>query len=113
MFRVSSFRRAARAIAVLVLLAGSASLVHWGKDDLACVPGGAPDADGAAFAAASDTADHCLVCHWTRSLRSPSAAVPRVQSALVAADRFDVLPPAALRAPALDRVPARAPPHTL
>ena len=113
MFRVSSFRRAARAIAILVLLAGSASLMHWGKDDLACVPGGAPDADGAGFAAAADTADHCLVCHWTRSLRSPSAAVPRVHSALVAAGHFDVHPPAALRAPALDRVPARAPPQPL
>jgi len=113
MFRVSSFRPHARTIALLLLLAGPAGFQHSGKDDFACVLGGSAT-DGEALASApSDTAEHCLVCHWTRSLRSHSASTARTQSGLVPATAVDVLQPVAHRDPALDRAPARAPPVSL
>jgi hypothetical protein len=114
MFRLSLFRRLARPIAVLVLLAGPAGLLHTGLDDRACIAAGEPD-DGIARlgAARGHSSDHCLVCHWTSSLRSPSLSVARAHAVLVVGAGIDVSPPIARRAPALDRLPARAPPRTL
>jgi hypothetical protein len=114
MFRLSLFRRLARPIAVLVLLCGPAGLLHSGIDDLACVASGAPG-DGLARLGAgpADLSEHCLVCHWTRSLRSTSLSVARAHAVLVVGAGIDVSPPIARRAPALDRLPARGPPRTL
>src|SRR5688572_8893287 len=113
MLRVSSLRPYARTIALLLLLTGPAGFQHSGKDDFACVLGGAA-AEGEALAQApSDPAEHCLVCHWTRSLRSHSVSTTRTQSGLVPEAAFDVSHPVAHRAPALDRAPARAPPLSL
>jgi hypothetical protein len=113
MIRVSSFRPYARTIALLLLLTGPAGFQHSGKDDFACVPGGSTTDGDALAAAPSDIADHCLVCHWTRSLRSHSATFARTHWALAAAGGVDVSQPVAHRAPALDRAPARAPPLPL
>src|SRR5687767_6929579 len=112
MFRVSSFRPYARTIALFLLLAGPAGLQHSGKDDFACVLGAATDGEALAQAP-SDPADHCLVCHWTRSLRSHAVPTARTQSGLVPETAVDVSQPVAHRAPALDRGPARAPPLSL
>ena len=111
MLRLSLFRRFARSVVFLLLLAGPAGLQHSGKDDLACVAGGASDGDVTELGAApDDTVEHCLVCHWTRSLRSPSASVVRLRPTLVAAARADVRQAVPDRDPSLDRAPARAPP---
>ena len=112
MIRVSSFRPYARTIAVLLLLAGPAGFQHSGKDDFACVLGGSTDGEAVA-PAPSDISEHCLVCHWTRSLRSHSASTVRTHSGLIPSVAVDVSHPAAHRAPSLDRAPARAPPLSL
>jgi hypothetical protein len=114
MFRLSLFRRLARPIAVLVLLAAPAGLLHTGLDDPACIAAGEPD-DGTARlgAAPGHSSDHCLVCHWTRSLRAPSPAVERVFAALAVGGRVDIAPPSLHHEPALDPAPARAPPPSL
>jgi hypothetical protein len=113
MVRLSRFRRLARSVAVLLLLAAPSGLLHAGSDDFACLPGATADGGATLGAAGGDTADHCLVCHWTRSLRSPSPPVARIHAALVAATPIDESCPIAQRAPALDRLPARAPPRSL
>lgn len=113
MFRLSDLRRFARPIAVLVLLAGPAGMLHSGIDDPGCVGRGASGADVAAWGTApADAADHCLVCHWTRSLRSPFPSIARAYSALVAAAGVEIPQPALHHAPALERGPARAPPRS-
>lgn len=112
MVRLSLFRRFARSIACLLLLTGSTGFQHSGKDDVACIAGDTPAGDASGLGTApDDSADHCLVCHWTRSLRSPSASVASVHAAFIAEVRVDVRQPAAERGPALARGPARAPPH--
>lgn len=113
MVRLSRFRRLARSVALLLLLAVPSGLLHTGSDDFACVPGAMPDGGAALGAASTDAADHCLVCHWTRSLRSQSPLTARIHAALVETVPIDVSSPLTHRAPALDRVPARAPPSTL
>lgn len=115
MSRHSSFRRVTRAIAVWLLLVGPSEFQHVGQDDFACAPAGLGEsaADRTIGAPRSDTAEHCLVCHWTRSLRSPSATVTRVTSTFVAGDAVEPRQAVPHRAPALDQSPARAPPATL
>jgi hypothetical protein len=112
MFRLSLFRRLARPIAVLVLLASPAGLLHSGIDDPGCVASGSDDGIARLGGAPADCAEHCLVCHWTRSLRSPSPSIARAQASLVAAARVDIPQPALQYPPALDRGPARAPPRS-
>lgn len=107
-------RRSSRIIAVL-LLASFWGLAHRDVDD-ACASGvfEAHDESAHAFGAAKDTApDHCAVCHAARSPRrsfAPAGEVhaPRLPGSVVVAP--DVV---SRRAPALDRLPARAPPATL
>src|SRR5687768_2523448 len=114
MFRVSLFRSHARTIALFLLLTGVAGYQHAGKDDFGCGPlGGSPSSADSVGAAPADAPEHCVVCHWMRSLRSSSALTPPVHSAPASAGDVDVLPDVAHRAPALDRSPARAPPLSL
>ena len=114
MYRLQRYRSFARVVALALLLAAPASLQHGGKDDLACAPFGEARSDvDALHGSPSDAPDHCLVCHWMRSLRSPFATPPRLDSTLAAAARIDIPPAVAAHAPALARIPARAPPVSL
>ena len=109
---LSRFRQFARVIAAMLLLTGPVVFQHEGRDDFACAPGGATDRDIAEIAAApSGAAQHCLVCHWTRSLRTPSPSSAYATSLLITATTVDVAEGKSHRAPALDRLPARAPPR--
>jgi hypothetical protein len=113
MLRVSFFRPYARAIAICLLLTGGAGFQHSGKDDFACGLGGS-STDGPTLAASTpDGLEHCLVCHWTRSLRSSSALAPPIHCVPAASADVDSRQPARHGAPALDRAPARAPPFSL
>lgn len=111
---LDQLRRSSRVIAVL-LLASFWSLSHRDVDD-ACTTGvfETHDESAHAFGAARDTTpDHCAVCHAARSPRrsfGPAAQLhaPRVPGTVVANSEA-----VSRRAPALDRLPARAPPATL
>ena len=114
MYRLQRYRSYARVIALALLLAAPATLQHGGKDDFACAPLGQASSDGDVLhGSPSDAPEHCLVCHWTRSLRSPSAAPAAFDSELIPAARVDAASPQAARAPSLSRLPARAPPVSL
>ncbi len=102
---------------VLAIGMGTASLEqlhHAGEDDAACaIRVVAHDAGDHAFTADAPeaTPEHCVICHWARALRlSPAVATRLVAVVTTATLRlvpFDVLPASA---PALSRLPARAPP---
>jgi hypothetical protein len=107
-------RRSARVVA-LVLLASFWGLLHGDRDD-ACafvafeahdestpVVGGPGGGDR----------DHCVVCHSVRTPRRPLGAVAQLQSPIALGALVDLSDTAAHRAPALDCLPARAPPATL
>jgi hypothetical protein len=114
MFRLSLFRRLARPIALLVLLAGAVSLLHSGIDDPACASlEGSEEGTARLGGAPADSSDHCLVCHWARTLRAPSPSIARALTSLVATTRVDVPQPALQHPPSIDRCPARAPPRSL
>lgn len=110
MIRLELFRRFARAIAIVLLAWGPLGFQHAGKDDFACAPAPASDDAQAMGEAPDDGLEHCQVCHWTRSLRSRFASTVYVQHVVTIAAHVNDLQPVAHRAPALDRLPARAPP---
>jgi hypothetical protein len=113
MLRVSLFRPYLRTIAVFLLLTGLAGLQHSGKDDFACGLGGSSSGSPTLESAPSDATEHCLVCHWTRSLRSSSAVAPPIQSVPAVAADVHIRQPLVHLSPSLDRAPARAPPLSL
>lgn len=113
MLRVSLFRPYLRTIALFLLLTGVAGFQHSGKDDFACGLGGSSSDAPTLEAAPSDPTEHCLVCHWTRSLRSSSAVVPLSQCIPAVAADVDIRQPLIHLSPSLDRAPARAPPRSL
>ena len=112
------FRRRpwARSIAVLLLIVAGAGVSHLDKGDRACAPVVVDEHDESKHVFRAPVPvdhAHCAICHWTRLPRSAFAPLPGFQSpfsvGLTIAER------AALthRAPALDRLPARAPPAAL
>ena len=113
MFGLSLYRQFARVIASVLLLSALAGLQHGGRDDFACAPTGTPAETDAIAVGASDTGEHCLVCHWTRSLRSPFASAPQCESIVLTMTCVDSPTPIAICAPAPGRLPARAPPASL
>jgi hypothetical protein len=115
---LAAMRRWSRLIAAVLLLAAG-RLPHLAVDDVACLPGtlqsfGQHDETQHALRAGStDHDNHCAVCHWTRSLRSP-----RTDFAVAAAhvDPLSLLYGAAsdrTLAPVFRSLPARAPPTQL
>jgi hypothetical protein len=113
--RVLRLRRTSRAIAVLLLLVAATGAVHFDKGDQACAPvivDHHDESKHAIHAAAPVEHSHCAVCHWTRLPRTAFVAIAFAQtlSANIVIDERD---PFTLRAPALDRLPARAPPVRL
>ena len=109
-------RRWSRTVAVLLLAASAAGVPHLEKGDQACAPVmvGEHDASKHAFRApiAVEHA-HCAICHWTRLPRSAFAPIRSFQSPLAAGVTIDERDLFTHRAPALDRLPARAPPIVL
>lgn len=111
---LARLRRSSRLVAVL-LLATFWSVAHRGSDD-GCLEGVLETHDeskhvmGVADGAAPD---HCAVCHWVRSPRRPHGTPFHAQSPLLAGTLVDASEADSLRAPALDRLPARAPPAAL
>lgn len=109
-------RRWSRMVAVILLIAAIPAMPHFAQDDLACdLTGLAPaqhDESQHGFRASGDATEreHCALCHWSRSLRSPLTALGlTVAPASAAAIEHSLLaaPPAS---PVLEHLPARAPP---
>ena len=114
--RVVRLRAPSRAIALLLLLLSLAGVPHFDQADRACAPvlTGEHDESKHAFRAlAASEHDHCAICHWTRLPRSAFAPTPPFQSPLCTGVAVEPGDPFTHRAPALDRLPARAPPALL
>jgi mono/diheme cytochrome c family protein len=102
-------------LAAVLLLAWLSPLAvpHAADDDLLCVPAGAsPDAPAqwAAVGGGDRQPHHCVICHSFRSFRSALADCGPAAVSLAAEHGVYVLADPSRRAPALDRLPARAPP---
>jgi hypothetical protein len=112
-------RRGARLVAVVLLVAAASALPHLPLDDEGCLAPAAKwsqqhDEWQAGVRSASDQPrDHCAVCHWNRTVRSPRAsivaAVAQIVPCLLVTETGWAVPPA----PVLENLPARAPPQTL
>src|SRR5688500_16167153 len=113
-------RRWSRVVAVILLIAAGRGLPHFAQDDPGCSPAviqsyAAHQQSDHAVGEASraDHRNHCAVCHWSRSLRSPLTAVSVWLADVnppTLVSRGPVLAAAAVVEPAL---PARAPPSLL
>ena len=118
--RLGRVRRWSRVVAVILLIAAGRGLPHFAQDDPGCTPGpfqlllaeGGSDHVGGGPARAR-TPEHCALCHWSRSLRSPLASLPAwvtqahpptLVSRRPAPSAFTVVLPA---------LPARAPPASV
>jgi hypothetical protein len=114
--RVVRLRTPSRAIALLLLLLSVAGVPHFDQGDRACAPvlSGEHDESKHAFRGpATVDHDHCAICHWTRLPRSAFAPVPPFRSPWTAGVALEQGDAFTHRAPALDRLPARAPPALL
>ena len=112
-------RRWSRMVSVVLLLASGGGLPHFAVDDPGCLTPvesfGEHDETQHALGAAGapHSAEHCAVCHWTRTLRSPRAAAASLApQAVSSAGLFRLLSPVHL-APVMEHLPARAPPALL
>lgn len=114
--RVVGPRTPSRAVALLLLLLSIAGVPHFDTGDRACAPvlAGEHDESKHAFRApVSVDHEHCAICHWTRLPRSVFAPIPPFRSLPSAGVAIEQGDPFTHRAPALDRLPARAPPVLL
>ena len=114
--RLFRHRRWPRALAVWLLLLSAAGVPHLDQGDQACAPVIVDEHDESKHAIRAPVAvehAHCAICHWTRLPRSAFAPIPSYQSPLSTAFAIEQRDPFIRRAPALDRLPARAPPVRL
>jgi len=114
--RVVRLRTCPRAVALLLLLLTIAGVPHFDAGDRACAPVLAGEHDESKHAFRAPVAvehDHCAICHWTRLPRSAFAPIPPFRSPLSVGVAMEPGSPFTHRAPALDRLPARAPPASL
>jgi hypothetical protein len=112
-------RRGARLVAVVLLLAAASALPHLPLDDEGCLAPAAEsyqqhdDSQAGVRSASDQQREHCAVCHWNRTVRSPRASivatVAQIVPCLLVAETGWAAPPA----PVLENIPARAPPQTL
>jgi hypothetical protein len=103
----------ARWLAALLLVATFAPLAtpHVGDDDALCAPvNAASDALDVLPMAAGQQAHHCVVCHSVRSYRSALSDCGSAHVGLTSERTVAATVRVWHRAPALDRLPARAPP---
>jgi hypothetical protein len=111
---LARLRRSTRFVAVL-LLASFWGLAHKDSDD-ACANAlleAHDESKHVVGAADGDAAEHCAVCHSVRTPRRPFGPAPQLHAPLGLASSADAADARFCRAPALDRIPARAPPATL
>ena len=112
-------RRWSRLVAVVLLLASVGAVPHLTQDDAACanVPaeayGAHQETQHGLSAAGPEHQDHCALCHWTRSLRSPRTDAAGWSLELAPPTLVHRQSNRAHAAPSLDNLPARAPPATL
>ena len=109
---LARLRRSARGLAILLLLASTPAWPHLDQDDLACAPVAADRHDESKHAIdgwVASTHTHCAICHWARTLRRP-AAPAQVQAPLLVGATLAGRTTLSRRPPALDQLPARAPP---
>jgi hypothetical protein len=114
--RLFRLRRLARIIAALLLLAPVVAGPHVDDGDRACAPIVVDEHDESKHRFAPSVPidhEHCAICHWTRLPRSPFAPIAALRSQLAAGLTIDERDPFTHRAPALDKLPARAPPTVL
>jgi hypothetical protein len=111
-------RRCSRLVAAVLLLA-SARLPHLAADDVACVPaalaayGQHDETDHGLRPAGQEPQEHCGLCHFTRSLRSPGTALAEWDARINPPSLVHQGPPGAPLASLPDSLPARAPPASL
>ena len=115
MFRTASSRLRSPWLATALLLAWLAPIVapHAGGDDLLCEIPVSETGAASVRATVDDSgqpAHHCVICHSARSYRS--ALTDLGLAAIVLAPEHAVAPviSGVHRSPALDNLPARAPP---
>jgi hypothetical protein len=103
-----------RAFAAMLLVAWLSPLVvAHAEDDLLCAPlSAAPDAPArlAGPTGVDRQAHHCIICHSMRSFRTALADCGPAAVNLTAEHGVDASADVSRRAPAFDRLPARAPP---
>ncbi len=109
----------ARLVAMVLLLAAAAGLPHLPQDDQGCVrpaaeyAGSEPSPHGLRAPGEVGHHDHCAVCHWTRSLRSPLTILGVLTPAATPPLPVHGAAVAAALAPVVRTLPARAPPFDL
>jgi hypothetical protein len=109
-------RRVARVVAALLLFGAMRGLAHPALDDTACAPAALEHHDEskhAIGAAVADEHQHCAICHWSRTVRSPLGTAAAFLAPQSAASLLPQLSAGVRRALALDNLPARAPPAAL
>jgi hypothetical protein len=102
-------------LAAVLLLAWLSPLVvpHAADDDLICAPLGiSPDAPARWTPATGVDRQphHCVICHSIRSFRNALSDCGPAAVSLTAEHGVDASADVSHRAPAFDRLPARAPP---
>jgi hypothetical protein len=108
-------RRSSQWLAACLLLVWLAPFVapHAADDDLLCAPVGAspdPPARWTTDTGGARQPHHCVICHSIRSFRTALADCGPAAVNLTAEHGVDAFADASRRAPAFDRLPARAPP---
>jgi hypothetical protein len=99
------------AVFVIVAALGPLLMPHAGDDDQLCVPVEAGSGTPVMRTpAAAPQPHHCAVCHSIRSFRTALADCGPAAARLVSEQAVAAAMRAWRRAPALDRLPARAPP---
>jgi hypothetical protein len=111
---LARLRRSSRFLALLLLISFW-GLGHKAGDDVCAsdLPQAHDESQHAIGAPAGTVGQHCAICHLVRTPRGPYGSITTVRIPLL--DGGLVLTPEAVarRAPALDRLPARAPPASL
>jgi hypothetical protein len=110
---LARLRRSSRTFALL-LLVSFWGLGHQAGDDICAsdAPQAHDESKHTIGAATGVAAQHCAICHSIRTPR-PFGTVAHVWAPLITGDLVHTSEAVAHRAPALDRLPARAPPASL
>ncbi len=112
-------RRWSRLVAMVLLFATMRGLPHLAQDDAECLPaavgayGDHHETEHSLLPAGLEAQEHCAICHWTRSLRSPRAEAAGWVSQFTPPSLVYGGADRPLSAPVLESLPARAPPASL
>ena len=113
---VQRLRGSARTVSAILVVLSLWSLPHRSQPDI-CVPAAFEPHNESShvFTAVSAHAadEHCVVCHWMRSLKDASAGVSYAGATPVAGSAAPNSASTRIVAITLDHLPARAPPLPL